>query len=106
MSIDLRTITTGLTLRDKHTKERLRVDQYPSAKLVKAVGKDGQGEATIMVSGKTLEVKGTYKVDGQNLRAEFPMKLSQLDITGVRYMNVGVKDDVVVRIELPIKKKN
>lgn len=102
VTIDLKSITTGIALRDKHTKEHLMVDKYPQAKLVKATGKDGKGKATIELRGKTVEVSGTYKIDGKMVKAEFPMKLSDLDITGVRYMAVGVKDEVKVHIELPL----
>ncbi len=100
--IDMKSLTTGITLRDKHTKEHLRVEKFPQAKLIKASGKDGKGTATLEVSGKKTEVTGTYVVEGNTLKAEFPMKLTDLDIKGVRYMAVGVKDEVKVRIELPL----
>ena len=102
VSIDLKSITTGMSLRDKHTKEHLLVSKYPEAKLIKAIGKNGKGTATIAIRGKTQDVSGTYKIVGDTVKAEFPMKLSDLDITGVRYMAVGVKDQVMVHIELPL----
>lgn len=100
--IDMKSLTTGISLRDKHTKEHLLVEKYPQAKLVKATGKNGKGKATLEVSGKTTEVNGTYTIEGNTLKAEFPMKLTDLDIKGVRYMAVGVKDEVKVHIELPL----
>ncbi|NJL24555.1 MAG: YceI family protein [Calothrix sp. SM1_5_4] len=103
VAIDLRALSTGIALRDKHTKERLMVSEFPQAKLIKAEGKDGKGQATIEVKGKRLEVSGTYKIEGNNLKAEFPVQLSELDIKDVRYMGVGVKDKVVVRVDLPLK---
>lgn len=105
VKIDLRTITTGVSLRDKHTKEHLDVAKYPEAKLVKASGKGGKGTATIDIRGKKVEVAGTYKVNGDKLIAEFPMNLPDIDIKDVRYMGVGVKDLVNVTIELPLKAK-
>jgi|GEM_PF-542076 len=100
--IDMKSLTTGIALRDKHTKEHLLVDKYPQAKLLKATGKNGKGTATIEVRGKTTEVSGTYTIEGNTLKAEFPMKLTDLDIQGVRYMAVGVKDQVKIHIELPL----
>lgn len=100
--IDMKSLSTGIALRDKHTKEHLRVEKFPQAKLIKATGKDGKGKATLDVSGKQTEVTGTYVIEGNVLKAEFPMKLTDLDIKGVRYMAVGVKDEVKVRIELPL----
>src|SRR5262245_1631040 len=75
--IDLRTITTGVGLRDKHTKEHLLVSKHPQAKLVKASGKEGKGTATIEVRGKKINVSGTYKIEGKNLKAEFPVNMSE-----------------------------
>ncbi len=103
--VDLDTLKTGIGLRDKHTKDRLLTSKYPKAKLVKATGKDGKGEGLIEVRGKKQKVQGTYKVEGETLKAEFPMKLSDLDIKDVRYMGVGVKDTVVVHVTVPLNKK-
>lgn len=104
VTIDMKSLTTGISLRDKHTKEHLLVDKYPQAKLIKAIGKDGKGVAKIEIRGKVQEVKGTYTVEGNVVKAKFPVNLSDLDIKGVRYMAVGVKDQVMVQIELPLEK--
>lgn len=101
--IDMKSLTTGISLRDKHTREHLLADKYPQAKLIKATGRNGKGKATLEVRGKTTEVNGTYTIEGNVLKAEFPMKLTDLDIKGVRYMAVGVKDEVKVHIELPLQ---
>ncbi|MBX3020230.1 MAG: YceI family protein [Bdellovibrionales bacterium] len=102
VAIDMRTLSTGIGLRDKHTKEHLMVGKFPQAKLVKASGKDGKGTATIEIKGMKVDVAGTYKVDGNTLHAEFPMQLSNLEIKDVRYMGVGVKDTVKVHLEIPL----
>ncbi len=101
--VDLSTLKTGIGLRDKHTKERLKADKFPTAKLLEAKGKDGKGEATIEVMGKQKKVSGTYKIEGNSLVSEFPMSLAELDIKDVRYMGVGVKDQIVVTIVVPAK---
>lgn len=103
VTIDLRTIATGVSLRDKHTKDRLMVSQFPEAKLVSASGKDGKGQAVIELKGKKQKVEGTYIVSGNKVKAKFPMKLADLSIKDVRYMGIGVKDTVMVNIELPLK---
>ena len=101
--VDLRSIDTGIALRDKHTKERMMVDKYPVAKLVKATGKGGKGKATLQIKGTTQEVDGTYKIEGGNLVAQFKMLASKIDITGVKYMGVGVSDEVTVNVTVPVK---
>lgn len=100
--IDMSSLTTGIELRDKHTKERLRVKEFPKARLVSATGQDGKGHATIEAMGKKVEVNGTYEVSGQNLVAHFPLQISTFGIQSVRYMGVGVKDKVMVNVTLPI----
>ncbi len=103
ITADLSTLKTGIGLRDKHTKEHLLASKYPKAKLISASGKNGKGEATIEVRGKKQKVKGTYTIDGDKLKAEFPMNLPDLDIKDVRYMGVGVKDTVVVHVTVPLE---
>lgn len=101
--VDMQSIKTGIGLRDKHTKERLKTDKFKEAKLIKATGKDGKGTGEMEIMGKKQKVEGTYKIEGNMLKADFPMNLKDLDIKDVRYMGVGVKDKVVVHVELPIK---
>ncbi len=101
--VDLRSLDTGIALRDKHLKERMMVQKYPVAKLVKASGKGGKGKATLQIKGTTQEVEGTYKIADGKLEAEFKMLASKIDITGVKYMGVGVSDEVVVHISVPVK---
>ena len=101
--IDLRNLTTGVGLRDKHTKEHLQVEKYPQAKLIKATGSGGKGTAEINVRGKTVTVSGTYTETANSLHATFDMKLSDLEITNVRYMGIGVKDKATINIIVPLQ---
>jgi polyisoprenoid-binding protein YceI len=101
--VELKQLTTKVSLRDKHVKGKLMVDKYPEAKLVKASGKNGKGQATIEIKGKKHEVKGTYKVSGNTLKAEFKFHLPDAGIKDINYMGVGVEDDVTVHVVLPIK---
>lgn len=101
--VDLTTVKTGIGLRDKHTKDKLEVDKFPHAKLIKATGKNGKGRAKIEVHGKTQDVEGTYKIVGNMLHAEFPVHLTNFDIKNIRYMSVGVKDQAMVSVKIPLK---
>jgi polyisoprenoid-binding protein YceI len=103
--VNLKTIETGIALRDKHAREKyLEVEKYPEMTLVKAVGKGGKGKGLIKYRGVQKEVQGTYSVEGDTLKANFPIKLSEFNITGVKYMGVGVDDEVKIQVELPLKK--
>lgn len=101
VTVDLKSLNTGITLRDKHTKERLKVSEHPEAKLQKASGKDGQGTATLALRGQTLDVKGTYEIIDNKLVAKFPVNIKELGINDAKYMGVGVKDVVNVTLEIP-----
>lgn len=105
IEVDATAFKTGISLRDDHFKKRLKTDKFPKIKLVKALGKNGQGKARIDIMGMTKEYAGTYKIDGNTLKAEFPVKLSELKINDVKYMGVGVKDEVVIHVDLPIAGK-
>ena len=100
--VDITSLKTGVSLRDKHTKEHLLSEKFPQAKLLKAVGKNGKGEALIEIKGIKRKVAGTYTIAGNMLKASFPIHLPDLEITGIKYMGVGVKDDVTVDINLPL----
>jgi hypothetical protein len=103
--VDATTFKTGISLRDEHFKKRLQTDKFPQIKLVKAVGKEGKGKARIEIMGMTKDYAGTYTVDGNTIKAQFPVKLPDLKITDVKYMGVGVKDEVVIHVDIPIAGK-
>lgn len=99
---DFTTFKTGVSLRDTHTKKHLETEKYPTAKLLKAKGKGGKGIALMLIRGKKHKVSGTYKIKGKNLICNFTMKLSDLGITGIKYMGVGVRDEIKVEVKVPI----
>lgn len=101
--VDINSLQTGIELRDKHLKQRLQSDKFPTAKLVTAKGKDGAGEATLLLMGKQQKVKGTYTTKGNFLTSEFKLQLPALDIKDVKYMGVGVKDEVIVKVTVPVQ---
>lgn len=100
--VKLAGLKTGIALRDEHTLNYLKVKEHPEAVLVSAVGENGKGTGTIRIVGIEQPISGEYKIDGNILKAEFPLKLSDFKITGIRYMGVGVKDEVKLNVEIPI----
>lgn len=103
IEVHLKNLSTGVSLRDKHAKEYLMVDKYPTAKLIKAEGKGGKGKATVEIKGVQKEVTGTYKIVGSLLQAQFKLLLSDVKIKVDRYMGVGPKDEVTINVTVPIK---
>jgi polyisoprenoid-binding protein YceI len=104
--VDLRNLKTGISLRDKHSRDKyLEVDKYPEAILTDGKGKDGKGTGKLKIRGIEKAVSGSYTIKGDTLFAEFPIKLSDYDIKKIKYMGVGVDDEVTIKINVPVKKK-
>jgi polyisoprenoid-binding protein YceI len=104
IKFDLSELHTGMELRDKHTKKYLEVEHFPEAILVKATGENGKGTGLIKIKGIEKPIEGTYSVSGTEMIAEFILKLSDFKITGIRYMGVGVGDEVRLTVKVPVKK--
>jgi len=102
IKVDLRTLKTGIELRDKHTQKHLHTDKYPEAILSIAKGKNGKGIGRIKINGEEKEIKGTYKIVGKNLEANFTLNLPDFKITDINYMGVGVEDEVKVHVVIPL----
>ncbi len=101
--VPLKGLKTGISLRDEHTLKHLDVQKFPNAVLVSATGKGGKGTGLIRIRGIEKPIAGSYEIVGNKLEAEFMLKPSDFNITGVRYMGVGLKDSVQVIVSVPIK---
>jgi len=105
VTVDVKSLTTGIELRDKHLKQRLLLKKYPKIEMLKAVGKNGSGKAIIVIKGVKKTYSGKYSINGTKLTAKFDVDLSALGINDVNYMGVGVENKVSVEVTLPIKGK-
>lgn len=103
--VNLKDLRTGIAVRDEHTQKHLQTEQFPTAVLVKAVAKDGKGKGIIKIKGIQKPVEGSYKVEGDTVAATFNLKLADFKITGIKYMGVGVRDEVTVSVSVPLRKK-
>jgi hypothetical protein len=101
--VHLKNIQTGIHVRDEHTQRHLETNKFPDAVLVSAQGQNGQGTGVIKIHGIQKNIAGTYKIVGNHLLAQFPLKLSDFNITGIRYMGVGVEDQIRLQVSVPLK---
>jgi len=101
--VNLKSLKTGVELRDKHTLKHLETDKFPEAVLVSATGKGGKGTGKIRIRGIEKDISGTYKIEGGDLIAEFKLSLPDFKITNINYMGAGVDDDVVLHVAVPVK---
>jgi len=110
VQVKLDTLSTGISLRDRHLRETyLEVTKGPdyavavldNIRIDKAEGK-GTFRGTLTLHGQKREVAGTTSVqkkDGQvRVTAEFPVKISEFQIAKPTYLGVGVKDEVQVKV--------
>lgn len=101
--VNLKSLTTGIELRDKHTLKYLEVGKFPEAVLISAKGKGGKGTGKIRIRGIEKDISGTYKINGSELQAEFKLNLADFKITDINYMGAGVDDEVVLHVAVPVK---
>jgi len=102
VKVQAKTLKTGITLRDKHTLERLQADKFPEIVLLTGEGVSGKGKGRIKIKGIEKPIEGTYKTDGKKIIAEFKLSIKQFGIENVKYLGVGVKDEVEIKVQMPV----
>lgn len=115
---DLRTIDTGIGLRNRHMRENyLETDKYPMAqykgKITKAVKKpngefevETDGEMTIHGVTRNLKTKGVVidQGDGLKIRTNFPIKLSDYKIGIPQVMFMKINEEMKLELIFHLKK--
>ena len=100
LSVKVKSLKTGVELRDKHLREKLGSDSHPSISLYRVNAKNGRGVGILKIKGIKRKIGFTYKIDGKNIIADFKINLTDFKISGISYMGVGVKDIVEVKATL------
>jgi polyisoprenoid-binding protein YceI len=115
--VKLANINTGMELRDKHTKEALEVDSYPTAELTvgrdalkfPAAGAESSGDAkgSLKIHGQTKDVSFHYsaKLDGDTLaiKGSSSINMNDFGIKTPSYLGVGVKPDMSISVSFSAK---
>jgi polyisoprenoid-binding protein YceI len=123
IAVDLRTLQTGIGLRDNHMRdgylEVQKGDGYQSATLdrirleginpAQPVGK-ATFRGVLALHGLEREVTGTADIRraGTNFRvqASFPVKVSDFEIASPSYLGVGVRNEVSVAVSFQAAAKH
>ena len=117
--VDLRTLDSGIDLRNEHLRTTyLEVDRGPdynkatvSAIDLKGLNRDapdGKGSFTgsLTLHGTTKAVSGAVDVRragaGLQVKASFPVNLSDFSIREPRYLGIGVKNTVQVQVTFAV----
>lgn len=103
IKVSVKSLKTGIDMRDKHLQKRLISKKNTKIEIVKASGSNGKGKGIIKIKGIKKPFSFTYKENGPSITAKFTLKLKDFNITDVSYMSVGVKDTVKIIATVPLK---
>lgn len=101
--VKVKTLKTGIELRDDHMKKRLSPKKHPKIIVSKVKAKGGKGKGVISVKGIKKPFKFTYDVEGKLMMAKFKLNLMDFKIKDLKYAGVGAKKIVEVEANIPIK---
>ena len=114
MSVDLRTLKTGISLRDRHMRDNY-LEVGNGAQFEKAtiediqIGKlDGKTtfNGTLVLHGERRPITGSAVLEkrdgGYSVQAEFPVKVSEYKIAKPTYLGVGVQDEVRIKVAVTV----
>jgi polyisoprenoid-binding protein YceI len=114
LAVDLKTLATGIGLRDRHLKDNYlevgRGTAFAAARLqeirVQALQGTTAFSGVLMLHGERREVTGsaTIRPNGAGYRVEatFPVRISEFEIPDPTYLGVGVKNEVQVRVNFTV----
>lgn len=115
LQVDLRTLDTGIGLRNSHMRDRYlevhRGEDFAQAVLsdlrlsqpeVASTGGRTTFRASLLVHGVRREIEGVADLSrrGADVRvqASFPLTLTEFEIPSPRYLGVGVRDRITVHV--------
>ncbi|MGZ3691370.1 MAG: YceI family protein [Pseudobdellovibrio sp.] len=98
-------LKTNVKLRDEHLWKELDVKAFPEILLKVAKGKDGKGEAILVIKGKQGKVAGTYTEEKGKLNSTFKVSLKAFGFKDIVYKGIGVEDEVMIEVSVPLMPK-
>jgi polyisoprenoid-binding protein YceI len=102
LKVEVDTLKTGMSLRDRHLHEKLESDKYKFITVSNVKAKDGSGTADIKIHNVSKNVPFTYKdADSGKATATFKLSLKDYNLTNINYKGVGVEDEVEVTATVP-----
>jgi polyisoprenoid-binding protein YceI len=119
--VALDTLTTGLSLRDRHMKEKyLETPKYPKAELVVRKSElrppsggsssEGKAPAILKLHGRQKEVSIGYRVrrasNGYVVNGTIRLDMRDYDVATPSYLGVSVKPDVEVAASFEVKERS
>jgi hypothetical protein len=96
---------TGISLRDRHLKEKLEVKKFPFIQVsqIQLTG-PSKGKAVIQVKAIRKPIDFDYKEISKGLaEARFSLSLKEFEFSGISYKGVGVEDKLEVIATVPVE---
>ncbi len=116
-AFDLKTLDTGIDLRNEHMKEKyLEIKKYPQAELTLSELKikpedlksdferDFSGLLALHGVSKNVEGKFKWNAAKQEIKAQFEIKVSDFNIDIPKYLGVTVSEKVEVQVVSQLEK--
>jgi polyisoprenoid-binding protein YceI len=114
LSVDLRTLKTGIGMRDRHMRDNyLEVANGPdfekaTIENIQIEKLDGKTtfNGTLVLHGERRPVTGSATLErrdgGYTVQAEFPVRVSEYKIPKPTYLGVGVQDELKIKVALTV----
>ena len=99
LTVAVDTFKTENDLRDEHFRKHLNTGASPEATLTNFKGKDGKATGDLEVNGVKKPVEITYAEKDGVIDAKINVKASDFNPTKVKYLGIGVKDEVRVEVK-------
>lgn len=103
LSVKIKTIKTGIDLRNEHFWKHLNYNKHPKAVLSGIKGSNGKATGTLEVAGVKKPIDISYTESGNTIKATFKVKASDYKLPAAQYMGVGVEDTIQGEVSLPFK---
>lgn len=105
ISVSIESFKTGIDLRDEHTWKHMNSKKNPKAILTNLKAAGGKATATLEVNGVKKPIAIAYKVQGEEVLANFAVKASDFQMAKAEYLGVGVDDLIKVEAIVPFRTK-
>ncbi len=97
-------LKTGIDLRDEHFHKHFNSEKNPKITLNNVVATAGKGSGTLTVNNVSNKVDFTYKViSDKKLEALLKVKPSAFKLPEVKYLEIGVDDEVEIVTVVDVK---
>lgn len=108
VTVKLTGLDTGMSLRDKHTKEDLEADKFQTATLKVArsavkLGGSGDAKGQMTIHGQTKDVTFHYETSGDTVKGTTRINVGDFGVKPRSYLGISIKNDVDVFASFPVK---